>query len=78
MQAGEYQLARAAFARELDRDPYNDEVNYWQARALLQLGEIKRADDHLNTAIEYSTTLQRREIYAAKRDHLKQQLRKAG
>ncbi len=78
MEAGEYQLARAAFTKELERDPNNDEVNYWQARALVQLGEMKRADDHLSTAIDYSTTSQRRELYAAKRDYLKNHRAKSG
>jgi Tfp pilus assembly protein PilF len=43
MQEGNYAPAREAFARELARDPFNDEVNYWQARALIQLGDYRRA-----------------------------------
>ena len=70
MQTGDYRLAREAFARELARDPYNDEVNFWQARALMQLGEIKRAGEHMLTAVEFSTTFRKREIYAAKLDQI--------
>lgn len=71
MQAGDFPSARDAFALELARDPFNDEVNFWQARALVGLGELKRAGEHLSTAIEFSTTLKKRDLYAAKLDHIR-------
>ncbi len=71
MQVGDYPSARDAFALELARDPFNDEVNFWQARALVGLGKLKRAGEHLSTAIEFSTTLKKRDLYAAKLDHIR-------
>ena len=71
MQAGDYRMAKEMFAREVRRDPYYHEFNFWLARALLSLGEIKQADRYLAIAAEYSPTRADHDLYAAKLDRLR-------
>jgi Tfp pilus assembly protein PilF len=67
---GELAQAQAAFRAELRRNPYSEEVHYWLARALVASGNLHRAREHLALAGQYSTTIQGRELYAAKRESL--------
>jgi tetratricopeptide (TPR) repeat protein len=65
--------ARAAdwFTRELRRQPYQHEVHFWAAQAWLQLGDGRRAAEHLRAAMDYSPTVARQRIYGAKLDRLR-------
>lgn len=71
MARGDYTTAKALFARELLRQPYQDEVHFWAAQADLQLGDAAAAASHLNKAVDYSTTRQTHDLYAAKLDRLR-------
>lgn len=66
MQRGDYGAARALFARELERDPFNHEFHFWLAQADYRLGDLARARDELQRALDNSTTRGERQAYAAK------------
>ena len=68
----DYAAARALFARELRRMPYDDEVHFALAVASINLGEYRQARRQLAAAFENSTTRDRRGIYAAKLEKLKE------
>jgi Tfp pilus assembly protein PilF len=68
---GEWARARDLFRTELKKNPQAEEVHYWLARAYTQLGDTRRAREHLALAIQHGTTPERRDIYAAKREHLR-------
>ncbi len=70
MSEGRYAAARAHFARELRRQPELAEVHFWAALAELRLGATQDAEQHLRAAINHSTTLDQRQLYAAKLDRL--------
>jgi len=70
MSRGDYQLAKAMFAKEVDRAPYYHEFQFWLAAACAKLGELDLAREHLALAIESSPTRSAREIYAAKLDRI--------
>ncbi|MEO6919848.1 MAG: tetratricopeptide repeat protein [Collimonas sp.] len=71
MQAGDYRAAKLQFGKELLRDPYYHEFQYWMGIACLRLGEIDQAAKHLSIAMENSTTRNDHDLYAAKLDHVK-------
>jgi len=71
MQAGDYQTAKLQFSREIARDPYYHEFQYWMGIACLRLGEIDQAVQHLSVAMESSTTRSDHDLYAAKLDRVK-------
>jgi tetratricopeptide (TPR) repeat protein len=66
LNAGDYQLAKTLFARELRRQPYQPEVHFWAAVAHWRLGEPQQADEHLRKAVENSISLSSHALYAAK------------
>ena len=68
---GEVDAALALFERELKRLPYNDELHFAIAMADLRRGDARGAEKHLSMAQKYSATPAAREIYSAKRAHLK-------
>ncbi len=68
---GEYETARALFAREVKRMPYYDEFHFWLALAYLRLGEPDQARAQLALAFETSTRGATRDLYAAKLAHLR-------
>ena len=68
---GEVEAAMALFERELKRLPYNDELHFAIAIADLRRGDLRGAEKHLLMAQKYSGTSAAREIYSAKRAHLK-------
>jgi Tfp pilus assembly protein PilF len=70
MEAGDFRAARAAFARELDRDPDYHELHFWLAVAELRLGNVERARAELTLALENSTTRRDHDLYAAKLQRL--------
>ncbi|AIY41811.1 TPR domain protein [Collimonas arenae] len=71
MRAGDYKTAKLQFAKEIQRDPYYHEFQYWMGIACLRLGEIDQAAKHLSIAMENSTTRNDHDLYAAKLDRVK-------
>ncbi|MFC5480298.1 tetratricopeptide repeat protein [Massilia suwonensis] len=69
--AGNIAQARALFAREVARAPYNDEFHFWLGIANLQLGELKVAEKQLALARDMSVRSDTRERYSAKLAHLR-------
>ena len=66
LQKGDYRTAHDLFAKEVARAPYNDEFHYWLAVADVGLGETESARWELARALEYSSTRQDYDLYAAK------------
>jgi tetratricopeptide (TPR) repeat protein len=71
MRAGDYKAAKLHFGREIARDPYYHEFQYWLGIACLRLGEIDQAVKHLSIAMQNSTTSNDHDLYAAKLDRVK-------
>jgi tetratricopeptide (TPR) repeat protein len=71
MREHDYAAARDWFIREVNRQPYYHEFHFWLASAYVQLGEIDKARKELNLALEYSTTRNDHDIYAAKLERIK-------
>lgn len=63
---GDLILARTLFAREVARDPYNDEFHYWLGLAHWRLGEATPALQELTLARDTSTRAEARLRYADK------------
>lgn len=70
LQAGDARTARDEFAREVARDPFYHESQFWLGIAYLRTGEVEMARKHLALAMENSTTRRDREIYAAKLERM--------
>jgi Tfp pilus assembly protein PilF len=66
MRAGDYAAALAHFERELEVQPFQDEVHFWAALANWHLGDADRAARHLAKAAEYGDSPRSRDLYAAK------------
>jgi tetratricopeptide (TPR) repeat protein len=66
MSAGDYARARDLFAREVARSAGYHEFHYWLARAYVGLGDYARAREHLQIAMQNSTTRRDHALYAAK------------
>jgi Tfp pilus assembly protein PilF len=71
MNAGKVEEAKAFFARELRRSPYNHEFHFWLAMAHLRLGDARAARTELAAAINTSTTADATQRYSAKLDYLR-------
>lgn len=71
LRRGQPETARRLFTRELQRAPYHAEFEYWLAVTYGQLGDPARAAQHLQRAVEGSTTRGDRQLYAAKLERLK-------
>jgi Tfp pilus assembly protein PilF len=69
--SGDFAQARALFAREVARAPYNDEFHFWLGVANFQLGEWGTAEKQLALARDTSVRGETRERYAAKLAHLR-------
>ena len=69
--AGDFEAARDWFRQELRRDAYSHEFHYALALAELALGNTSLARRELGKAAETSTTRERRGIYVAKLEQLK-------
>jgi Tfp pilus assembly protein PilF len=72
MKAGEFAKARDLFAREVQRAGHYHEFQFWLAVAELRLGDTRSARNHLELALENSTTGESRSLYSAKLSHLRQ------
>ncbi len=73
MDAGDYRGARAWFAKEIARAPYQHEFHFWMAVAEYKLGDVESARQHLVLALSTSTTPGKKQLYAAKLDQLTHQ-----
>ncbi len=71
MRAGDFRTAKDMFAREVQRDGYNHEFQFWLASAYYQLGDLARARKHLSVAVDFSPTRNQQNLYSAKLDRLK-------
>jgi tetratricopeptide (TPR) repeat protein len=63
--------ARRLFTKEVDRAPYQSEFQFWLAETYAEMRDADRAADHLQKALEASTTRRDRDLYAAKLSMLK-------
>ena len=68
---GRPDIARRLFAKEVERAPYHHEFEYWLAVSYAQLDDPKRAAQHLQRAMEVSTTRKDHDLYAAKLERLR-------
>lgn len=73
LKAGDFKAARSLFQREIKRAAYEPEAHFWLAIANAYLGEPRKAEKHLQLAIDNSTTVSARALYSAKLDWLKAQ-----
>ena len=73
LKVGDYKTAKDNFQRELNREAYLPEANFWLGIAAMQLGETGKAERHIERAVENSITLDTRAIYSAKLDWLRSQ-----
>jgi Tfp pilus assembly protein PilF len=73
MEREDYRAAKALFAREVKRAPYNDEFHFWLGLAHLRLGESAKAREQIALAHDTSTTSDGRSLYSAKLAHLQAQ-----
>ena len=71
MRLGDFKTARDQFAKEVDRDPYYHEFQFWLGVASLRLGDLDEARKHLALAVEYSPTRGDRDLYAAKLERMR-------
>lgn len=69
--ANDFARARALFAREVARAPYNDEFHFWLGLAHLGLGEREQAARQLALARDHSVRADARERYVAKLENLR-------
>jgi Tfp pilus assembly protein PilF len=70
-QADNFVQARALFAREVARAPYNDEFHFWLGAAHLRLGELNQAAKQLALARDTSVRPDARGRYVAKLENLR-------
>ena len=75
MEAGDFNAARALFAKEVRRAPEYHEFHFWLGVAELRLGNIETARSELALALEHSTTRRDHDLYSAKLDRLASQRR---
>lgn len=66
MDDGNFKAAKDLFAKEVARVPYYHEFHFWLALAYMNLGEIEHAREQLKIALEYCTTPNYHDLYAAK------------
>ena len=69
--ANDFARARALFAREVARAPYNDEFHFWLGVAHLGLGEREPALKQLALARDTSVRAETRERYVGKLENLR-------
>lgn len=69
--AGQIDVARRLFAKEVARAPHYHEFEYWLAVTYAELNDVERATIHLRRAKEVSTTRKDHDLYAGKLERLK-------
>ncbi len=68
MRERRFEVARDYFKQEVNRAAYNDEFHFWLAASYYALDDAKRAQTHLQLAIENSATRKSHDLYVAKLD----------
>jgi Tfp pilus assembly protein PilF len=63
--------AKRLFSKEVERAPYQSEFQFWLAVTYAEMRDPARAADHLQRAMEMSTTRRDHDLYAAKLNSLK-------
>jgi Tfp pilus assembly protein PilF len=71
LQDGNPAAARELFAKEVDRAPYYHEFRFWLGIAYLRLGDDVRARKELRLAMDYATTRNEHDLYAAKLERIR-------
>jgi Tfp pilus assembly protein PilF len=71
MRDGNFKAAKDLFTKETKRVPYYHEFHFWLALAYVNLGEIDHAREQLKIALEYCTTPNDHDLYAAKLARIK-------
>jgi tetratricopeptide (TPR) repeat protein len=71
MRDGNYKGAKDLFAKEVARVPYYHEFHFWLALAYVNLGDIEHAREQLKVALEYCTSPNEHDLYAAKLARIK-------
>jgi Flp pilus assembly protein TadD len=71
MQAGDFEMAKDMFVKEIDRDAYNHELHFWLASAYYRLGDLNRTRKHLAIAMDFSPTRTDHDVYASKLDRIR-------
>jgi tetratricopeptide (TPR) repeat protein len=71
MRDGNFRAAKDLFTKETKRVPYYHEFHFWLALAYVNLGEIDHAREQLKIALEYCTTPNDHDLYAAKLARIK-------
>lgn len=71
METADFKAARALFAKEVKRAPYNHEFHFWLGIAHWRLGDGARAHEELKLALDTSTTGDASRRYSAKLSQLK-------
>ena len=66
MTAGDFSAALMHFDKELQQQPYQDEVHFWLAQAHWRLGHVEQTRQHLRLAAEHSVTNSSHGRYTAK------------
>ncbi len=66
MRDGNFKTAKDLFTKEISRAPYYHEFHFWLALADVRLGDIDSAREQLKIALEYCTTPNAHDVYAAK------------
>ena len=69
--AGQIDVARRLFAKEVARAPHHHEFEYWLAVTYAELNDVERATIHLRRAKDVSTTRKDHDLYAGKLERLK-------
>ena len=71
LREGRLDEARRLFAKEVQRAPYHHEFEYWLAVTYAAMNDPQRAAQHLQKAMDVSTTRKDHDLYAGKLDRLK-------
>ncbi len=74
LRKSDFTAARALFAKEIDRAPYNHEFHYWLALTYAGMGDGEAAGKEMAIALEYSSTRRDHDLYAAKLDRIRSSL----
>jgi Flp pilus assembly protein TadD len=64
-------VAKDLFTKEVDRAPYYHEFRFWLGVAYLRLGDFDHARQQLTLAMEYATTRNDQDLYAAKLERIR-------
>ena len=70
MHDGDYAQAKSLFLKEVNRDEFNHEFQFWLSLAYFKLGDTEQAKKHMGKAMKNSNTRKEHDLYAAKLERL--------